>query len=65
MDIPAYLKKKGLRQGEFARLVGVSQPLVSRWMKKPETISAAMAKRIEDVTKGLVKRRDLRPEIFA
>lgn len=65
MDIPVYLKKKGLTQADFARLVGVSQPLVWRWVNKPETVSPRMAKRIEEVTGGLIKRRHLKPELFA
>ena len=64
MDIPAYLKKYGLSQQEFANQLKVSQGLVWQWINGRTRIKAERAKQIEEVTGGAIRRRDLRPDLF-
>lgn len=65
--IRKYLKRYGLSQSEFARRIGKKQSTVSQWLRteEPMPVSAATAKRIEEVTAGEVKRTDILPELFA
>ena len=65
MDIPSYLSKRGLSQEQFGKVLGVSQGLVWQWLNGRTQITAEMANAIEEKTKGAIKRRDLRPDLFA
>lgn len=63
--IRAYIKKHGLSQQEFASQLGVSQGMVWQWLNGRSRITAERAKQIEQATGGYIKRRDLRPDVFA
>lgn len=49
-------------QAALARLLGVTPPVVSEWIKKSRPIPADKCVSIEKITNGLVSRRDLRPD---
>lgn len=62
MKHSAIERAKGNRtQAEFADLVGVTQPLVSYWLKRQQ-VGAQYAIKVEEKTG--VSRHDLRPDIF-
>lgn len=63
--IRAYMKRHGLSQQEFADQLGVSQGMVWQWLNGYRPISAERAKKIEYATGGVIKRRELRPDVFA
>lgn len=65
MDIRAYLDRHGLSQEQFGKFIGVSQGLVWQWLNGRTQITAEMANAIEEKTKGAIKRRELRPDLFA
>lgn len=50
-------------QSALAKRLGISQAMVHKW-KAGAQITAERAKQIEDATGGLVKRHELRPDIF-
>jgi transcriptional regulator with XRE-family HTH domain len=43
------LKQKGVRQKTLAKALGVEPPIISRWLKGPETPSATRLFEIADV----------------
>ena len=47
----------------LAKGLGVSVQMIHKW-KRGAPITAERAKQIEDATGGLVKRHELRPDIF-
>jgi len=49
-------------QEGVAKALMVSQPSVAQWFKTGIPIKRAI--QIEEVTKGVIKREDLRPDIF-
>jgi DNA-binding transcriptional regulator YdaS (Cro superfamily) len=64
MDLKTYLANGDHTQTSFAELMGVTQGLVHQWLSGRTRITAERAKQIEKVTRGKVKSRDLRPDIF-
>ena len=62
--IRSYLSRRGLTQTEFARQVGVSQGMVWQWLSGYRPVSPESAIKIEAGTKGAIKKRELRPDIF-
>lgn len=50
---------------EMAEYLGVTQSWMSLLIHDKRRPSAALAKKIEDATQGLVTRRELRPDLFA
>lgn len=66
MDIRAYLKKHGLSQQDFADMFGVTQSAVWQWMNGERSrVTAERAIEIERVTRGQIRRQDLRPDLFS
>ena len=49
---------------EMAEYLGVTQSWMSLLIHERRKPSAALAKRIEEATQGLVTRRELRPDLF-
>jgi len=49
-------------QDELAKALKVSQPSVAQWLKTGVPVKRAVE--IEQVTDGVIKREDLRPDIF-
>ena len=64
MNLKTYLKRTKRSQSEFAGKLGVTQGLVSQWVKGVTTITPERAIDIEGATEGMVTRYDLRPDIF-
>lgn len=60
-----YVQAPGMGQKRAAALFGVSQSMVSHWLKGRERITAERAIQIEQATAGAVTRADLRPDLFA
>lgn len=53
-----------ISQRDLARALHISQSLVSQWVKGEKPVSADKCAAIERVTKGRIKRVQLRPELF-
>jgi DNA-binding transcriptional regulator YdaS (Cro superfamily) len=51
-------------QREFARCLSISPGLVSQWKNGTRPVAANHCLAIEAVTKGAVKAKDLRPDVF-
>lgn len=49
---------------KLAQKIGVTLMSVSHWRSGRNAITPERAKQIEDATGGLVKRHELRPDIF-
>jgi plasmid maintenance system antidote protein VapI len=54
MDLKTYLKANSITQGDFAKLLDVEQPTVSRLVRKTHKPTLDMAFKIEGITKGHV-----------
>lgn len=52
-------------QSEFAGKIGVSQGALANWLAGKRKVSIRYFDAIEEATQGLVKREDLRPDIFS
>lgn len=63
MNLRQYIKKHDLTQEQCGRRLGVSQAMVSQWLKG-DPITADRAVAIEKKTKGEILREDLRPDLF-
>jgi DNA-binding transcriptional regulator YdaS (Cro superfamily) len=61
MDLKTYFKTNS--QTEFARLIGVTAGAVNQWASGLTTVSAERCPQIEQVTQGLVRCEDLRPDV--
>lgn len=66
MRLREYLDRERLSNGEFAKLVGVSDSLVSRWLSGQKRPSLDTLEAIRNATRGAVTaedfmRRPLRP----
>lgn len=59
------LKQMFDTQERIAEAIGVSQPTVGNWIKGTFLPAPKNAKKIEKVTKGLVKKEQIRPDVFA
>lgn len=64
MDIPSYLQKQAMSQAEFGKKLGVTQGAVWQWIEGETRITAERARQIERVTRGAIKARELRPDVF-
>ena len=64
MDLKTYLANGDHTQTSFAERMGVTQGLVHQWLSGRTRITAERARQIEKVTRGKVKSRELRPDIF-
>ena len=51
-------------QANLAELLGVKPSMVSWWATGNKRVSAERAVQIEAVTKGLVTRKELRPDLW-
>lgn len=61
MTLPEYLAKEQLNESAFARLLGVPNSTVHRWIKGKRHPSMALLPKIEQVTGGTVKAKDFYP----
>ena len=50
---------------EMARYLGITPEWMSKMIRGDAIISAALAKKVEEATQGLVTRKELRPDLFA
>ena len=62
MDLKTYLKIKGLKQEDFAKLVGTTPSAISNYVCKRRFPVLAIALRIKKATKGKVSLNDLLEE---
>lgn len=63
--ITAYLKRHGMTQSDFAKLIGVSDAAVSQWLAGTKGMKVKTAARIEKRTKREVQIRSLFPQMFS
>ena len=61
MNLGEYIEKNG-GQTEIAQKLGVTQGLISQWLKGKTRVTPERAKQIELVTGGVVTRQELRPD---
>ena len=47
-----------------AELCGVREPAIYHWLRGTRQITAERAVQIEEVTRGALRREDLRPDLF-
>lgn len=69
MNLATYRKEQGLSQAKLAELLTAAgfpatQSLVSQWEAGAVVIPPERCVQVEQVTGGLVRREDLRPDIF-
>ena len=69
MDIKTYREKKGLSQAAFAQLIvdagqWANQSLISHYELDRKKPSPRMANTIQLVTRGQIKRKTLRPDLW-
>ncbi len=58
MILAKYLKDNAMKASEFAALVGVKPPAVSKWIKGDRYPSRALRAKISEVTGGKVTSND-------
>ena len=59
-----WMAKNRLSQYEFARRYKISQPFLCQLLSGARRSGLATAKKIEEITKGEVTYKDLRPDLF-
>ena len=64
MDLKTYLEKSGATQAQLAERCGVTPSMVSQWISGHRPIAAEKVIPIELATDGLVRRHELRPDIY-
>ena len=64
MIIAKYLKKRGLKQADFGRSIGICQGQVGHLLSGRCRVTAELASTIDLVTEGELSRQALRPDIF-
>lgn len=62
--IRAYRERAKLTQVEFAKMLGVTQGTIGHYESGRRLPAPETATTIEVVTKGAIKRAELRPDIF-
>jgi DNA-binding transcriptional regulator YdaS (Cro superfamily) len=66
MDLAAYFKDEPRgAKAEMAEYLGITPTWLSLIMKGERKASADLCVKIEKATQGLVKRKDLRPDLFS
>jgi DNA-binding transcriptional regulator YdaS (Cro superfamily) len=60
-----YLIDSGTTQRQLARQVGVTDNFVNHWVHGRRPIPIVRAKKVEEATKGAIRREQLYPDIFA
>ena len=65
MDIRGYLEANNISQSAFARMIGVKQPTVHKWVHGLSLPDVRHARVIVDVTKGKITMNDMYLEAAA
>lgn len=63
MKLFEYLQEEGIQHSKFAKRLGISLPTLHGLLKGRDT-KLSTAIRIEEITRGQVKIRDLTPTLF-
>ncbi len=58
------LRTRGLSRSRLAELCGVHYQAVAQWAVGETRITAERASQIERVTRGVIRRSELRPDLF-
>lgn len=59
MNLKDYLEKENISPSAWAKKVGISQPIISRFLAGGRGVSLATALRIQEATNGQVRVEDL------
>ena len=59
MKLSEYLKLKNLTHEKFAKMVGVTRPLITHIINQKRNPSVKLVLQIEKITEGMVKVEDL------
>lgn len=62
MKIETYLEQMHVRPSDLSRQIGVTQPVLWQWMTGYRKVPIVRAIQIEQITEGMVTRRDLRED---
>lgn len=62
MNLKDYLSTPTVNRSEFARAVGVSPAVAYQWETNRRPVPVERCFAVERATKGVVTRRDLRPD---
>ncbi len=62
--LKTYRAARDLTQGEVAALLGISTSSLCRLERHRLTMTAELAVKIEAITKGAVRRHELRPDLW-
>ncbi len=58
------LNRTGMTRSELAAQLGVTPSAISHYLSGRKSVSAARAVEVERSTRGRIRRRDLRPDLF-
>lgn len=59
MDLKTFIELKSISQKEFADALGIAQSSLSNYLRGTRTVPLNVAVKIEEITKGKVKIKDL------
>lgn len=59
-----YLKVHGLTQTDLADLMEVTQGNVGHWLSRRQRVTPERASQLENITHGVLKKKDFYPELF-
>lgn len=60
MTLDEYLKKEGISPSAWAKKVGISQPIITRFLSGKRGVSLETALRIQEATAGMVRVEELK-----
>lgn len=63
MDLKTYFQISDVKRSHFASDLGVTEVTVSEWATGKKRVAADRCPDIEQLTKGLVRCEDLRPDV--
>lgn len=64
MNLPEYIADSKVSGIELAKKLGIAQPVVSAWVTGKKPVPPARCVQLEQITDGVIRRVDLRPNDF-
>ena len=62
MNLSKYFSENNVKQADFCRSIGVSPALLHQWIRNIRPVAVQHCAAIEAETKGVVTRKDMRPD---
>jgi len=63
MSLKEYIQNENLSPSAWAKRVGISQPIITRYLSGARGVSFKTALRIQGATGGMVRVEDLAPQL--